>query len=39
MMTLEEKIGQMTQIEQSVAFTKVMKNYFLGKTPIICFCH
>ncbi|XP_050214262.1 uncharacterized protein LOC126665489 [Mercurialis annua] len=29
-MTLEEKIGQMTQIERSVASTQVMKNYFIG---------
>ncbi|KAF6169827.1 hypothetical protein GIB67_034219 [Kingdonia uniflora] len=29
-MTLEEKIGQMTQIERSVATTKAMKKYFIG---------
>ncbi|XP_074282241.1 uncharacterized protein LOC141606812 [Silene latifolia] len=29
-MTLEEKIGQMTQIERSVASTKVMNKYFIG---------
>ncbi|XP_010266636.1 PREDICTED: uncharacterized protein LOC104604111 [Nelumbo nucifera] len=29
-MTLEEKIGQMTQIERSVSSAKVMKNYFIG---------
>ncbi|XP_002525724.2 beta-glucosidase BoGH3B [Ricinus communis] len=29
-MTLEEKIGQMTQIERSVASTEVMKKYFIG---------
>ena len=30
-MTLEEKIGQMTQIERSVATADVMKKYFIGK--------
>ncbi|XP_047308738.1 beta-glucosidase BoGH3B-like [Impatiens glandulifera] len=29
-MTLEEKIGQMVQIDRSVASTDVMKNYFIG---------
>ncbi|KAL5708878.1 beta-glucosidase [Ranunculus cassubicifolius] len=29
-MTLEEKIGQMTQIERTVASGDVMKNYFIG---------
>ncbi|KAH9613639.1 hypothetical protein KSS87_008244 [Heliosperma pusillum] len=29
-MTLEEKIGQMTQIERSVASTEVMNKYFIG---------
>ncbi|KAM3332825.1 hypothetical protein ACQJBY_028148 [Aegilops geniculata] len=29
-MTLAEKIGQMTQIERSVASADVMKNYFIG---------
>ncbi|KAL8095064.1 uncharacterized protein LOC141692618 [Apium graveolens] len=29
-MTLEEKIGQMTQIERKVAESDVMKNYFIG---------
>ncbi|XP_058196222.1 uncharacterized protein LOC131312476 [Rhododendron vialii] len=29
-MTLEEKIGQMTQIERSVASADVMKKYFIG---------
>jgi beta-glucosidase-like glycosyl hydrolase len=29
-MTLEEKIGQMTQIERIVASPDVMKNYFIG---------
>ncbi|KVI09462.1 Glycoside hydrolase family 3 [Cynara cardunculus var. scolymus] len=29
-MTLEEKIGQMTQIDRSVASPAVMKNYFIG---------
>jgi beta-glucosidase len=30
-MTLEEKIGQMTQIERNVASAEVMKDYFIGK--------
>lgn len=30
-MTLEEKIGQMVQIERKVATPDVMKNYFIGK--------
>ncbi|KAL2456339.1 Glycosyl hydrolase family protein [Abeliophyllum distichum] len=29
-MTLEEKIGQMTQIERSVASAEVMKKYYIG---------
>ncbi|KAJ4885035.1 Glycosyl hydrolase family protein [Raphanus sativus] len=29
-MTLQEKIGQMVQIEYSVATADVMKNYFIG---------
>ncbi|KAL2945560.1 Beta-glucosidase BoGH3B [Bienertia sinuspersici] len=29
-MTLEEKIGQMTQIERKVSSADVMKNYFIG---------
>lgn len=29
-MTLEEKIGQMVQIERAVATPDVMKNYFIG---------
>ncbi|GKD36118.1 beta-glucosidase BoGH3B, partial [Tanacetum coccineum] len=29
-MTLEEKIGQMTQIDRSVASNEVMKKYFIG---------
>ncbi|KAK9061485.1 hypothetical protein SSX86_018666 [Deinandra increscens subsp. villosa] len=29
-MTLEEKIGQMTQIDRSVATPDVMRNYFIG---------
>lgn len=29
-MTLKEKIGQMTQIERSVASPYVMKKYFIG---------
>lgn len=31
-MTLEEKIGQMTQIERVNASTDVMKKYFIGKS-------
>ncbi|PWA55441.1 Glycoside hydrolase family 3 [Artemisia annua] len=30
-MTLEEKIGQMTQIDKSAATPDVMKNYFIGE--------
>lgn len=30
-MTLEEKIGQMVQIERVNASTEVMKKYFIGK--------
>ena len=30
-MTLEEKIGQMVQIERQAASADVMKNYFIGK--------
>lgn len=30
-MTLEEKIGQMTQIDRSVANVNVMKNSFIGE--------
>lgn len=29
-MTLEEKIGQMVQIERTVATPQVMKKYFIG---------
>lgn len=29
-MTLEEKIGQMTQIERKVASAEVMSKYFIG---------
>lgn len=39
-MTLEEKIGQMTQVERSVASTEVMKNFFIGNLhyhhPYLC---
>ncbi|CAL8167368.1 unnamed protein product [Prunus armeniaca] len=31
-MTLEEKIGQMVQIDRRVASAEVMKKYFIGKT-------
>ena len=31
-MTLEEKIGQMTQIERTVATADVMKTYYIGNT-------
>jgi beta-glucosidase len=38
-MTLAEKIGQMTQIERSVASADVMKKYFIGKFCIsLCKC-
>lgn len=30
-MTLEEKIGQMTQIERTVTSVEVMKKYYIGK--------
>jgi len=30
-MTLEEKIGQMTQIERKVASAEIMKKYYIGK--------
>lgn len=30
-MTLEEKIGQMTQIERKVATSQILKDYFIGK--------
>ncbi|KAL0374726.1 UNVERIFIED_CONTAM: hypothetical protein Sradi_3388300 [Sesamum radiatum] len=30
-MTLEEKIGQMTQIDRLVASEEVMKKYYIGK--------
>lgn len=30
-MTLEEKIGQMVQIERTVATSEIMKKYFIGK--------
>ena len=30
-MTLEEKIGQMVQIDRIVATTEIMKNYSIGK--------
>lgn len=30
-MTLEEKIGQMVQIERSVASAQVINKYFIGK--------
>lgn len=33
-MTLEEKIGQMTQIERKVASAEVMKKYFIGMFEI-----
>lgn len=37
-MTLEEKIGQMTQIERKVASSYVMKQYFIGKPLCIINC-
>ena len=33
-MTVEEKIGQMAQIERKVASAEVMKKYFIGKSHI-----
>lgn len=33
-MTVEEKIGQMTQIERKVASSDVMKQYFIGNITI-----
>ena len=36
-MTLEEKIGQMTQIERGVASAEVMKDYFIGKQSFTWF--
>ncbi|KAF2570862.1 hypothetical protein F2Q70_00005739 [Brassica cretica] len=33
-MTLQEKIGQMVQIERTVATPDVMKNYFIGKSKV-----
>lgn len=33
-MTLEEKIGQMVQIDRCVASAEVMKKYFIGKSHI-----
>nr|KYP45549.1 hypothetical protein KK1_032908 [Cajanus cajan] len=36
-MTLEEKIGQMVQIERSVASAEVMKKYYIGKVSFL-FC-
>lgn len=30
-MTLEEKVGQMVQIDRTVASAEVMKKYFIGK--------
>lgn len=33
-MTLEEKIGQMTQIDRSVASAEVMKKYLIGKKSL-----
>lgn len=31
-MTLEEKIGQMVQIERSIASAEVMNKYFIGES-------
>lgn len=33
-MTLEEKIGQMAQIDRTVATADIMKNYYLGNGNI-----
>lgn len=35
-MTLEEKIGQMTQIERKNASFEVIKNFFIGKQMYHC---
>ena len=32
-MTLEEKIGQMSQIERANATTEVIEKYFVGQSP------
>jgi len=32
-MTLEEKIGQMSQIERANATTEVIEKYFVGESP------
>jgi len=37
-MTLEEKIGQMTQIDRSVASFDVMKKYYIGIFVFYQFC-
>jgi hypothetical protein len=37
-MTLEEKIGQMVQIERNVASAKVMNKFFIGKIYFLHFC-
>lgn len=34
-MTLEEKIGQMVQIDRSVATSEVMKDYYIGNLLVI----
>lgn len=36
-MTLQEKIGQMVQIDRSVASADVMKKYFIGKIHLCVF--
>lgn len=36
LMTLEEKIGQMVQIDRSVASAEVMKKYFIGNSHNPC---
>ena len=35
-MTLEEKIGQMSQIERANATTEVIEKYFVGQSPPCC---
>ena len=37
-MTLEEKIGQMIQLERNVASLDVMKQYFIGTIMHFYFC-
>lgn len=36
-MTLEEKIGQMVQIDRTVASSEVLKKYFIGNKKLALF--